>query len=78
MTLEQSPLFPLPVLSWDVLDSWEWTDPYGKPIVEERVVREWHRECPHASDECTGCGTPIGWALVAESLAHHAHDGTSE
>ena len=65
-------LFRLPVLTWDVTDSWTFTDPYGVPLTTEKTTREWVRDCAHTSDECDGlCGTLIGWTLVSEMM-HHA------
>lgn len=72
--LDQISLFNLPVLTWPITDSWEWKDPYGVAVIEEKVTREWTRECQHPDNECApsqckDCGTPIGWALVHEYLA---------
>lgn len=72
--MDQITLFSLPVLTWDVTESWEFLDPYGEPTGEQqRTSRPWIKECTHPSDECTGCDTPIGYALVAEMM-HRPHD----
>jgi hypothetical protein len=78
--LDQITLFTLPVLTWDIADSWEWTDAHGVLLEDQdpKVVREWARECPHATSECydkatdtvrCDCATEIGWTLLNETLA---------
>jgi hypothetical protein len=81
--LDQITLFSLPVLSWDVTNSWEFTDPYGVVMDPEKTTREWLRECPHPEDECApsqcqDCGTPIGWTLVNEFIARERVDSAVE
>jgi hypothetical protein len=78
--LDQISLFSLPVLTWDITDSWQFTDPYGVVVAEEKeITREWIRECTHTSDECEGfCDTPIGWALVNKHLARAKQDGDND
>jgi hypothetical protein len=63
------------MLTLDITNPWEFTDPYGVVInPEKKDPVEWLRECTHsdeecAANECRDCGTPIGWALVSEFLA---------
>lgn len=81
---DQISLFDLPVLTWDLTDSWEFLDPHGVTIQEEKIVREWKPECAHPLHECQlgedgePCGTPIGWALAREYMvrarAHQTED----
>ncbi|HEX4395410.1 MAG TPA: hypothetical protein VH084_28350 [Mycobacterium sp.] len=72
---DQTTLFQLPMLTLDITNSWEFTDPYGVVTDPQKDTPiEWLRECPHAetecaANECRDCGTPIGWALVSEFLA---------
>ena len=71
---DQISLFDLPVLTFELTNSWEFSDPYGVALAEEKVVREWKPECAHPLHECRlgeeseGCGVPIGWALAREYL----------
>jgi hypothetical protein len=78
--LDQISLFTLPVLTWDIADSWEWTDAHGVLLADQdpKTTREWARECPHPASECydqasdtcrDDCGTEIGWTLLNETLA---------
>lgn len=76
---DQISLFSLPVLTWDITDSWEFTDPHGVlQEDQEKIVREWTRECPHPESECydeatqsarPDCHNAIGWTLLNETLA---------
>jgi hypothetical protein len=87
---DQILLFQLPVVTFELTDSWTFLDPYGVAIAEEKIVREWKPECDHPLHACQlgdegdpgpsePCGTPIGWALAREFLARErARSGEDE